>query len=553
MGPAPQWKAPKIDFAKREARLSWKPYTCANADKIQVWRRVDRYPYTPGACNIGIPKNLDFDFIGEVDATDTVFIDDNRGRKLVDGAQYCYRIVAVFTQVSTTPSKPSVEFCFDPIETDAPVITHVTVEHTAETTGEVRVSWRSPFEINKTQFPKPYHYHLFRQYGFQSESPMVEVGMVSDDTTFLDTNINTLDSVFHYRIILFAKPQGNDLFVPIDTSAKASSERLSLLPGDKMITLSWRDSVPWSNVVNGNPWHVIYRKSSLDDNAEFAKYDSVNVALHGFTYTDESLESDVLYAYRVVARGTYGNPSIALQENYSQIAASYPENDLLPCAPVVVVEGTDCERYLSEQNCDQTVFTNVLHWHPNQSRGCRSDIDHYKIYAASTVGGSLELLDAYFLDTLYNDDGLSSFAKCYRVSAVDQSGQEGPMSEILCNDNCVSFELPNAFTPNGDGCNDVFSSYYAGESHHGCTPIHSAGCPRFVAFVDFSVFNRWGEEMYHYRSDNGKPPRIYWNGKDNANHDVAIGTYFFHVDVHFDVLDPQKKRKSYKGWVQLIR
>jgi hypothetical protein len=59
--------------------------------------------------------------------------------------------------------------------------------------------------------------------------------------------------------------------------------------------------------------------------------------------------------------------------------------------------------------------------------------------------------------------------------------------------------------------------------------------------------------MYHYRSDNGKPPRIYWNGKDNANHDVAIGTYFFHVDVHFDVLDPQKKRKSYKGWVQLIR
>jgi hypothetical protein len=553
MGPPPTWKSPKIDFAKREARLSWQQYTCANADRIQIWRRVDSYPYSPKVCDVGIPKTLDFDLIGDVDGTDTVFIDDNKGRKLADGAQYCYRIVAVFNQVSLASSKPSLEFCFDPIETDAPVITHVSVEKTAEVNGAIRVSWRRPFNINKTQFPEPYDYHIYRQYGFGSESTMDVVGVAPNDTTFLDENINTLDSVFHYRIVLFAKPQGNDQFVPIDTSAKASSERLSLFPGDKMITLAWRDSVPWSNVVNTNPWHVIYRKAGVDSEEPFVKYDSVNVSLNGFTYVDEAVASDQLYAYKILVRGTYGNPAIELQENMSQIAVAYPDNDLLPCAPIVIVEKTNCEIYLSAENCDQTLFSNAVHWHADNAQGCRADIDHYKIYTTATSTGELEFADSNYIDTLFNDNDLQSFAKCYRISAVDQSGQEGPMSEIQCNDNCTSFELPNVFTPNGDGCNDVFSTYYVGEEQDGCRAVNSAWCPRFVEVVDLSIFNRWGEEVYQYRSGDGKPATIYWNGKDRSDHDVEVGIYFFSASVQFNVLNPQKKKGKYKGWVQVIR
>ncbi len=145
MAPAPVWKNPKLDLGERHARLSWQSYACQNADKIQIWRRVDSYPYTQKICETGIPKTLGFNLIAEVDPSDTVFIDTNNGRRLVDGAQYCYRIVAVFKQTNIAFSKTSPEFCFDPIQTDAPVITHVTVEKTSREEGAVRVSWRSPF------------------------------------------------------------------------------------------------------------------------------------------------------------------------------------------------------------------------------------------------------------------------------------------------------------------------------------------------------------------------------------------------------------------------
>lgn len=551
MAPAPVWKSAKLDLARREARLSWAPYTFCSATKIQVWRRVDSYPYTPGACDIGIPKTLDFDLIGEVNGNDTVFVDNNKGRKLADGAQYCYRVVAVFTNVGITPSMTSTEVCLEPIMTDAPVITHVSVEETDKRNGKIRVRWRSPFEISKTQFPEPYDYHIYRQYGFDSELAMEEVAIVSNDTTFLDESLNTQDSTFHYKIILYAKPKDHDFFTEVDTSAKASSERLTLFPETDKITLQWRDSVPWSNVVNTRPWHLIYRKKHNDDN--FTKYDSVNVSEDGFVYVDESVEPSEFYSYKVLTRGTYGNPLIALLENHSQIASAYPDNDLLPCQPVLTVDKTDCDQYLSMQNCNQSAFENEFHWHLNKSTGCRVDVDYFKVYASSTEGGEFALIDGNFLDTLFTDTNLSSYARCYRVSMVDLSGEEGPLSEIQCNDNCRNFELPNVFTPNGDGCNDVFSTYYQGEAESECKPINVEWCPRFVEAVDFSVFNRWGTEVYHYDSRNGRPPQIYWDGRNQSREEVDAGTYFYQVSVTFNMLDPTKKRENFKGWVRVVR
>ena len=46
---------------------------------------------------------------------------------------------------------------------------------------------------------------------------------------------------------------------------------------------------------------------------------------------------------------------------------------------------------------------------------------------------------------------------------------------------------------------------------------------------------------------------IDWNGKDNTGRDLDAGTYYFAANVVFDVVDPKKRNKTIKGWLQLLR
>jgi hypothetical protein len=553
MAPAPAWRNPVLDLSERHAKLRWESYACQNADKLQIWRKVDSYPYTQGKCDTGIPKTLGFELIAEVPTSDTVFVDTNNGKRLVDGAQYCYRLVAIFKQTTVTYSKSSPEFCFDPIETDAPVITHVSVEKTSEKEGVVRVSWRSPFAINKTQFPEPYQYHVFRADGFSGEENIDVVKIVHNDTTFRDEPINTLDSIFNYRIVVYAIPQGETEYFPVDTSGVASTERLYVVPGLNKITLAWRDSVPWSNIARQNPWHVIYRgiEGEMDD--ELQKYDSIEAGVDSLYYIDDFLQEDVLYHYRVMTRGTYGNPAIALQENFSQTAFSYPETDLLPCSPVVKIVAPDCDAFLATNNCEQKEFDNTIHWNANADEDCRKDIVAYNIYAADNPEGEFTLIKTT-TDTLFKDQHLTSFARCYKVSAIDKSGHESEPGETACNDNCLYFELPNFFTPNGDGYNDLYSAFYDSiENRPDVKELDPTRCPRFVTAIKFYVYNRWGEELYNYHSDIDNPIYINWNGEGSNKQKLDSGVYFYAAWVTFNTIDPSRRNKKYKGWIHLVR
>jgi hypothetical protein len=199
------------------------------------------------------------------------------------------------------------EICVGPIEADAPVITHVTVEET-KTNGKIRVSWRSPFDINTTQFPGPYQYEIYRASGFVGDTSIMKAGFVQD-TTFVDQNINTRDSVFNYRVVVYSKTQGNSTYIPVDTSAAASSVRLFGISGDNKIELMWRDSVPWSTTIPSKPWHYIYRGES---ESEMELIDSTDVELNGRIFTDNDVDINTLYFYKVKTVGTYGNPRITI-------------------------------------------------------------------------------------------------------------------------------------------------------------------------------------------------------------------------------------------------
>ncbi|MBA4058009.1 MAG: hypothetical protein C0490_25050, partial [Marivirga sp.] len=318
IAPAPEWDTLTLDVVNHYGILNLEPFACNNINSFQIWRKVDSNPYTPGYCEIGIRSGSGYQLINVIPGTTLTFIDTNFGNGLSPGARYCYRIVSLVTD---TKSYVSEELCIGPVRADAPVITHVSVEKTDADDGRIRVSWRSPFDIDKNQFPEPYEYEIYRADGFIGDTGIAKAGYTSD-TTFLDTTINTLEQVFNYRIVVYSKPLTSDNFIPVDTSAAASSVQVSGTPLAGGVALHWRDSVPWSNVVTSRPYHLIFRSEGSDvDESAMQVVDSVNVVQDRFTYEDRSAKENKIYWYKVLTRGSYGNPEIALQENLSQLVS----------------------------------------------------------------------------------------------------------------------------------------------------------------------------------------------------------------------------------------
>jgi gliding motility-associated-like protein len=66
--------------------------------------------------------------------------------------------------------------------------------------------------------------------------------------------------------------------------------------------------------------------------------------------------------------------------------------------------------------------------------------------------------------------------------------------------------LPNAFTPDGDGLNDVFKP--------------AVKTPEFLKEYEMTIYDRWGQLMFitqDYLSG--------WRGKDHKNRDCSEGVY----------------------------
>ncbi|MBK7873430.1 MAG: gliding motility-associated C-terminal domain-containing protein [Saprospiraceae bacterium] len=88
-------------------------------------------------------------------------------------------------------------------------------------------------------------------------------------------------------------------------------------------------------------------------------------------------------------------------------------------------------------------------------------------------------------------------------------------------------DVPNAFTPNGDGRNDFFNVISK-------TPF---------TILEFKVYNRWGQLVY----DNGNPSQG-WDGKHNGN-DAPSDVYVYYIRVRFLT----NREEVLRGDVTLIR
>lgn len=566
VGPAPEWESATTDLATRSAVLQWDPYICENAESIQVWRRVDSYAFEPDSCQTGMPASPGYVLIDTVPGTETTYMDTNGGNGLASGAQYCYRLVALFPFPRGGESYVSEEICVDPILADKAIITNVTVDRTDDDDGRITVRWSAPFEADPVQFPPPYTYQVVRAEGFSADENFVVVASTAD-TTYTDTGLDTENQVYNYHIV---SVDANGAM--LDPSATASSVRLEATSRLNSIQLSWSATVPWSNQIQTSPnHHLIYRipngvtEPDRVSEDELVLLGSVDVTASGFTFLDEGpLEENLTYCYKVMTRGAYGNPKIDEPlENYSQIICTQPGDDHAPCTPPTPVPDgpLDCISYTASlQTCNSNLFSNTLRW-ASPGDACRNDVSYYKIWVAASSGAAFTELPIQVRDTVYVDENLPSFARCYRIQAVDRSGNRSELSEPVCFDNCPYYELPNIFTPNDDGCNDFFSAYssrnLSGEDAGGlCAvvpPESQSKCARFVEKVFLRVYNRWGKEVYSYVSGGERTIYIDWDGRSDEGREVSTGVYYYIADVTFDSVYPQKQQQIIKGWVHVMR
>lgn len=547
-------------------RVSWDPYLCDNADLMEVWRKVDSNPYEPDSCETGIRPSAGYNKIAELPINSTSYLDQD----LSMGAKYCYRLVAIFEDNIEAESVVSDEQCYEFVEADAPVITHVSIQRTDPEQGEVRVSWKKPFDLDPAEFPGDYYYDLYRATGFSGNSNIQFVERIINDTTFLDQNLNTEDQVYNYRIVLRV-PESQAGEAPVDTSAVASTVRIEPTPDFNQVELTWQADVPWSNVIatGEGAYHYIFRgNEGAKTISELNLIDSVKVAETGFNYIDSNdLDNDQVYCYAVLTRGTYGNPQIQSPlDNLSQIICVQPIDTIAPCTPVFELEGIDCDTYGETYGCDFNNFQNQLFWSPDPSFVCQDDIRLYEIYYAPTTVDEFvkiaETRDTSYIHTPDNEVApLSSFKGCYKIRALDRSGNFSEFSNVFCFDNCPNYELPNVFTPGKqDGCNDLFSAFRdkgqedeTGGITFPCGPVDPARCARFVKSVDFMVVNRWGKEVFSYESGGENTIYINWDGTDNNGEPLPAGVYYYVAKVTFDVVNPDEAEQDIKGWVHILR
>jgi len=110
---------------------------------------------------------------------------------------------------------------------------------------------------------------------------------------------------------------------------------------------------------------------------------------------------------------------------------------------------------------------------------------------------------------------------------VSLTAEQLHMIELMAADTVDSkLDIPNVFSPNGDGNNDYFEVTTNG-----------------TTVYEFTVFTRNGTRVYHSQS-----PRIFWDGRSVGGADLSEGLYYYVIE---GAGEPEPFEKA--GFIPLFR
>jgi len=483
LGPSPVLTAavPQGKFVQ----LTWDDYGTDVIKGFNIYRRDGASTLVADSCYDGIPSSSEFVKVGYADGYNTItFTDTDNGQGLEAGVEYAYRIVAVYP--NGTESKPSNEIVTSLI-TGVPLITNVSIRNTDNINGSLLLAWQKPQHLDTIPATGPYEYLIYRAEGTAgSDYQLIYTLPTADlnDTVYIDTLLNTLDTGWVYRIELYNDAPGNRFLV--GDPGVASSLFLDAAPGDRKVRFTLRRNVPWINTsyeffrFDGSAWQSVGTTNQL-------------------TWIDDNLENGTEYCYYAVSTGGYqgtGTPKDLV--NLSQRTCAVPVDNEAPCTPDLTVYS----------QCDS--LYNMLRWYVDDPE-CYDDISGYTLYYKATTEEEMgELITIDDRDIMKYMHSLPDYvAGCYSIRAFDANGNISDFSPMICVDSCNFYEIPNVFTPNGDDFNDWLV----------------AKSSALVEKVEFRLFNRAGVLVF-----STEEPRLNWDGTYKGRI-VPAGVYYYDCEV----------------------
>ncbi len=488
--------------------VNWSVSPCNQATGYSLYRKIGTSPFQPGPCITGVPEWTGYKRIAKLKGlNNTLYIDDDNGVGLLHGLYYCYRVVADF--IDGAQSLASKESCTELIR-DVPVITHVSVNNTDQQNGSMQIDWIPPLKIDTNAAPGPYIYLILRSPEGSMNYSLIDSLSGINDTVFNNIQINTRDMGYNYRIDLYNNQPGNRF--RIGSTHVASSVFVVGTPHDRRVNLSWNPVTPWVN-----QQYVIYKL-----NPATQLFDSIALTTE-ISFTETGLVNGTNYCYLVKSIGTYGTPGIPDPLiNWSQIVCVVPQDNVGPCPPTLEVS-TDCSK-------------NMVSWGMPPS-GCGADVAGYDLWFSQGRSKDFKLIYSTTnpYDTVFFHHLIPlSVTGCYRITGTDTSGNTGLFSKTVCidSDSCDTYKIPNVFTPNGDGKNELLIPY----------PYNN------VERINITIMTRWGNEVFSTTN-----PDINWNGThQNSGEPLSAGVYYYVCDVWFHALEGNRKR-TLSGIVHLMK
>jgi gliding motility-associated-like protein len=164
------------------------------------------------------------------------------------------------------------------------------------------------------------------------------------------------------------------------------------------------------------------------------------------------------------------------------------------------------------------------------------EIENHFVRIASVTGFAYTDTDVetdatyrYYVRTFghYTIQGVMQPLVNYSAIKTVRIGQEEPEEEF-------SYVLPNVFTPNGDGFNDLFEPKVKGAD--------------LIIGAKTVIFNRWGNILC-----DTEDPLIQWDGKNKFTKMLCSpGTYFYITDITY-IAPTGEEKLHFQGSITLIR
>ena len=337
-------------------------------------------------------------------------------------------------------------------------------------------------------------YEIYRVTGYEETGGTLIGSVEGNITSFVDTSIGC-DTFLCYRVSAIGNVTGS-LYSWSDTACTRLDD-IALSTPEEMIHATVEDNqdvrVAWLPTLVEAAEFVNLERNSGGGWSLMGAFPPSTVS-----YLDTTTDvSSTSYHYRISVEDScaHATPwsristSILLQITHTEISAELSWSAYLDWAIGV-------ERYEIELR--------------DPSTGSWSTI--------ATVGGT----ETTFLDDI-SVRGTGEL--CYRVRAFETGGN---LSFSLSNEACIipEIEIPNTFTPNGDGFNDTF---------------------RIISLEHYPdnilrLYNRWGDEIYSkegYVND--------WDGTNAKNgKKLPDGVYYY-------ILELNLSKKKFVGYVMIYR